>query len=926
MRIHALFIISFLIFSQAANLTAAQFDEQLEDALYESSPGEILDVYIVIANHFDLRGLAQEIESDKANLAQRHYRVLTEVRRHCENAQQPLLEYFHSAASSGQEIASYRSFWIANAVALSATARFIDSLRVREDIEEIYLDPPVKLIEPVYAGPALSMGAAAGIAPGIANSRAPELWAMGIDGSGALACDQDTGAQGDHPAFADRWRGLDPGVDPSAAWFDPVGGEAFPTDSGSHGTHTLGTMLGDDGSGNRIGMAPGAKWIGAKTIDVPGGNLYSDVVAAFQWAADPDGNPATMDDAPDVINNSWGIHGGNCGSNFWDAIDIAEAAGAVVIFAAGNEGPAQKTLRSPGDRIETDYNTFAIGALKQGGQEITSFSSRGPSKCDDATIKPEISAVGDNVISSIPENQYGGMSGTSMASPHVSGAVLLLRGAFPEATPDEIKMAMYETAVDLGDPGEDNVFGMGRLDVVEAYWFLLTRVSGSDGVIKLNRSIYSCDDGIEILLVDSDIETSAQVRVFSDTEMTPEIVTVTQSERPGIFKGLIATSGDAPAADGMLQVSNGDSISAVYVDANDGHGGIDVEKDAHASADCAAPEFAGLTGLTPLDNEVELTWDAAIDDTSVVYNVYRSDTSGIQDFEIPYAQTDQSPYTDLYAPNGVEWFYVVRAADEFGNEDDNTVELSGTPEGPDRLFWEDFESGDLTQWTIVDGGTNNVTWTLENPMDRASEHWSGEFVVADHESTGEFQQLNEQLITPPVDCSRHEGITIGFSHEFRQGMLERGRVDWSYDGAQWNLIKLFMGDAEGRVEFDVPDADLHQQVYFRFYYVRASLSAMYWGLDNVEVSGVPSTAPSITTTTTTTTTLLTTTTTIPADDDINDDAADDDTADDDTADDDVNDDAVNDDTVNDDEGGSIYSDDDFASGAGDDDDEGNCCG
>ncbi len=923
-----IFALTLILTASAVNLHAAQFDSPLEDLLFESAEDEIINVYIVMADHLDLDALVRDVDKDRATLAQRHFRIITEARFHAAASQDPLLNSLGSAASAARGVRAFRPFWIANAVALSATAEFVESLRARDDIEKIFVDPPLELIAPVRVTAPLSDGAAAGVSSGVAATRAPELWEMGFDGAGALACDQDTGAQGDHPAFADRWRGLDPGVDPAAAWFDPVAGELFPTDSGSHGTHTLGTMIGDDGDGRRIGMAPGAKWIGAKTIDVPGGNIFSDAVAAFEWAADPDGNPATMVDVPDVINNSWGIHGGNCGESFWDSIDVAEAAGVVVIFAAGNEGPSAKSLRSPPDRIETLYNTFAVGALMQGALEIASFSSRGPSECDNVTIKPEISAVGDNVISSIPENEYSGMSGTSMAAPHVSGAVLLLRGAFPEATADEIKMAMYESAVDLGDPGEDNSFGMGSLDVVEAYWLLLTLMTGADGVVKLNRAVYSCDDLIEIVVVDSDIIDSTQVGVYSTTEAGPEIANLAQGDRPRLFTGSMVTTGDAPATDGALQLSDGDVIYVSYIDANDGQGGVNVEKTIEAIADCAPPQFAGLTGLTPGDNEVELTWDAAVDLTTVSYRIYRSDASGTQDFESPVGQADASPFVDLNAPNGAEWFYVVRSVDEFGNEDDNTVELSGTPEGPDRLFWDNFEDG-LDMWTVVDGGTNASTWTLENPTGRASDYWIGQFVIADHLSTGEFQQLDEQLLTPALDCSSHEEIKIAFNHVFKQGILERGRVDWSYDGAQWNLIKLFMGDNEGAMSFDVPDADLHQQVFFRFYYVRAAIGAEYWGLDNVEVTGVPSTAPSITTTTTT---FIPTTSTIPSDDDADDDTLNDD-ADDDTLNDDVDDDAnddvdddANDDTTDDDSAGDTILNDDMATTGDDDDDEGNCCG
>jgi subtilisin family serine protease len=403
------------------------------------------------------------------------------------DTQGALLDTLRRGASTGT-VTTYRPFWIANAVAVQAAPAFLEGLAKRPDVASVYLDAPIELVAPVAI--AEDDGAALAVEGGITSTRAPELWALGIDGTGALACDQDTGADATHPAFAARWRGLDAGVAPGAAWFDPVAGQTFPTDSGTHGTHTLGTMVGRDGA-NQIGMAPGAKWIGAKVIDVPGANIYTDAVAAFQWMTDPDGNPATVEDVPDAVNNSWGLtqsYYGTCRTDFNAAIQAAEAAGVVVAFAAGNDGSGAQTMGSPANQILSALQVFSVGALKQGGTTIASFSSRGPSDCDGASVKPEVVAVGENVRSAKPGGAYQLMSGTSMATPHVAGAAVLLRSAFPEATTSEIKYALYSTAVDLGDSLEDNTYGAGRIDVVAAYQSLLL-------IRKACTSNSNCDDG-----------------------------------------------------------------------------------------------------------------------------------------------------------------------------------------------------------------------------------------------------------------------------------------------------------------------------------------------------------------------------------------------------------------------------------------------
>ena len=483
----------------------AYLDPDLENILIEAEADDLIDVYVVLEQQVDLDKLTSRFGSKQQDL--RHEAVISSLMELAEDTQADLL----GKLATDDAVTDLKPFWIQNAIGLTAKPAVIWNLLEQRDVAAVYFDAPIELIAPVEVGENEPASAGKGVENGITVSRAPELWAMGIDGTGTLACDQDTGADGNHPAFKSRWRGLVSGVTPQSAWFDPTSGETFPTDSGSHGTHTLGTMIGDDGGSNRIGMAPGAMWIGAKTIDVSGGNIFTDAVAAFQWAADPDGNPGTTDDVPDVVNNSWGLSSGygSCRSDFNASIDAAEAAGVVVVFAAGNEGEGPETLRSPGNRISTRLNSFAVGALNQDNQTAADFSSRGPSDCDGSTLKPEVSAVGVNVRSSTPSGNYGSMSGTSMATPHVAGGVLLLRDAFPEATVAEIKYALYTSADDLGDAGEDHVYGMGRIDMMDAYQaLLLIRVACTsnaqcndgnycNGVESCNLATNLCEFGVQ---------------------------------------------------------------------------------------------------------------------------------------------------------------------------------------------------------------------------------------------------------------------------------------------------------------------------------------------------------------------------------------------------------------------------------------------
>jgi subtilisin family serine protease len=375
---------------------------------------------------------------------------------------------FVAALENDSKISNFETYWIANIIKVTGDSVELEMLAQRPDIEEVIGNWPIELIAPVEIHE--NMIVDAGHTAGLDAIEAPQVWALGLDGSGSLVCNFDTGVDGDHAALLSKYRGNN-GGEADACWFDPYSHTDYPLDNNGHGTHTMGTMVGSV-DGDTVGVAPGAQWIAAAVVDRGGGiqQTISDILAAFQWAADPDGDPSTSDDVPDVVNNSWGIPMGyypSCEATFWEAIDNLEAAGVVCIFAAGNEGPNPGTLRIPADRISSEFNSFSVGAVDANDPAfpIASFSSRGPSGCDNQTIKPEISAPGVAVRSTRRNGGYILMSGTSMAAPHVAGAVAILRQFNPQATPNEIKQALMNSARDLGQPGEDNDYGWGMIDI-----------------------------------------------------------------------------------------------------------------------------------------------------------------------------------------------------------------------------------------------------------------------------------------------------------------------------------------------------------------------------------------------------------------------------------------------------------------------------
>lgn len=457
--------------------TAGEIDPGLAEILDATPSGDQVSVLVFLKDQVDLELISGQLATQRANIRDRHETVVRALQQIAASTQGPTLTSFQGLIVSGQ-IKSFREYWITNAFEVISSKEQIFQIADFPDVAKIYYNYPIEPISPVEIKPDQGMITLA--EPGLTAIRAPEVWAMGITGAGSLVSNIDTGVEGGHPALASRWAGVADSRyagHPEWAWYDPFAGiNTFPYDNNGHGTHTMGTICGG-APGSEIGVAPGSHWIAAAAIDRGGGipRTVSDAILSFQWMLDPDGNPSTDWDVPDVCSNSWGVttsHGyAPCDPLFWSYIDACEAAGIVVVFAAGNEGTGG--LRRPADRATDAYRNFAVAAVdgNTAGWPIASFSSRGPTFCTpngSAAIKPDISGPGVSVRSSYPGQTYAFLSGTSMATPHIAGVVALMRQADPNIAVDAIKQIIYETAHDLGTVGEDNAYGWGMIDAYEA--------------------------------------------------------------------------------------------------------------------------------------------------------------------------------------------------------------------------------------------------------------------------------------------------------------------------------------------------------------------------------------------------------------------------------------------------------------------------
>jgi len=471
-----------LVLWGTAMADSGKFSKELTHILNSSPPGMKHSMIVHLTDQVDIRALDEELYYAKVTRQFRHQTVVEALQAAAARSQGPVREFLDELVQSG-EVEGYTPYWIVNCFVVLGTDQAAGMLSERDDIAFLEANFKAELIEPIRSKGGEHFDSDANTPPaGIVAVHAPQVWyQLGIKGEGALIGGLDTGVDGTHPALGYRWRG---NFAPwQHCWRSPVGGTTTPTDTYGHGTHTMGTMCGATvatGTGDTVGVAPSALWIADDAINQgTGSGLDADILDGFQWFADPDGNPETTDDVPDVVQNSWGVYSGfygyqDCDARWDVAILALEAGGTVACFSAGNEGPGAQTMRSPANAIYDSVSFFSVGAVNATDYSwpypIASFSSRGPSDCDHATIKPEVVAPGVSVYSSVPGGGYQqyGWDGTSMAGPHAAGIIALMRSANPNADVRDMKSILMRTARDEGTSGEDNAYGFGFVDAYEA--------------------------------------------------------------------------------------------------------------------------------------------------------------------------------------------------------------------------------------------------------------------------------------------------------------------------------------------------------------------------------------------------------------------------------------------------------------------------
>jgi len=511
------------VMAQEARPAAAQgalVSEALTQRLMNASAP--VSFLIILRDQVDAASFVAEPTIRAASREHRATALYHELTARASQAQAPLRAWLDA------EGIAYRAHYLVNMIEVEGDLALATAVQQRPEVDRLAANPLVSNALSVPFGPEVrtwprtiqqrstnGLDATAAFPYGLTYTNAPVVWDLGHRGQGIVIASQDTGVAWEHPALQAAYRGsnsttltdtlsatnvhattpLTPTVDHRYNWYDAWGIQGRPTrcaqdaqvpcDDHGHGTHTVGTMLGDRVAEGEtlLGMAPDATWIGCRNMRRGTGTpasytaCFEFFLAPFPQGGDPftDGQPAL---APHIINNSWGcpVTEGCDADSLRQVVETMRAAGQMVVASAGNDGPRCSTVRNP---ISMHDPVFSVGAHNSEGA-IAGFSSRGPVTADGSgRQKPEISAPGVSVLSAALDGGTTFLSGTSMASPHVAGAIALLWSAEPtligKIDLTEQILLKSATSVPANSCGEgaqpivpNNTYGYGRLDILAA--------------------------------------------------------------------------------------------------------------------------------------------------------------------------------------------------------------------------------------------------------------------------------------------------------------------------------------------------------------------------------------------------------------------------------------------------------------------------
>ncbi|MFE9657376.1 S8 family serine peptidase [Micromonospora sp. NPDC006431] len=717
----------------------------------------------------------------------------------------------------------YQTFWATNAIKVTGgSSTMAQNFAAHAEVDGLYAPMEYKVPEVTKGTNEKTVNA---LEWGIANINADDVWSQyGVKGAGITVANIDTGVQFDHPALVNSYRGNngDGTFDHNYNWFNAAGTcAAAPCDSNGHGTHTMGTMAGTDGA-NQIGVAPEVKWIAAN------GCCPSDaaLISSGQWMLQPrdlNGQNPDASKRPNIINNSWGT---TAPSNEPFMEDVTNAWAASGIFGAwsnGNNGPSCQTSGSPGSRI----NNYSAGAYDI-NNNIASFSSRGAGQ--DGAIKPNISAPGVNVRSSVPGSSYASFNGTSMASPHLAGAVALLWSAAPALVGDinATRALLNTTAVDKADAqcggtaANNNVYGEGRLD---AFALLNAAPIGDTGTLA--GTITDAGSGAPIAGAAVALTGAASRQLTTGSD--------------GKYSSLL------PAGDYQV------AVSAFGYESKTVPATVTKDTTTTTSVALAAVPSVTVSGTVadgsgqgwPLYAKVSVEGPSGVSD-------YTTPADGHYSFKLPSGATYSIKVEPQYPGYQTVTKDVVVGSSNVTHNVAVPVNANSCTTAPGYRNGSDgvYETFDGTTapagWSVVDGLGNGQVWQFNDPGNRGNlTGGAGNSAVLDSDKYGSGNRQDSSLVSPVVDLTNVTAPVIRFNQDFRQLGTNKADVDLSLDGGTtWANVLRQSASARGPLvtEVKIPQAAGNAQARVRFRYYDASW-AWWWQVDNVLIGSQVSCQP-----------------------------------------------------------------------------------
>ena len=751
---------------------------------------------------------------------ERGWYVYDTLREVAARTQKPVIEILEKQG------VKYQSFFAGNEIAVYGsglnTLTEITSLKAVDHIRF----PRTATIDPSYLSIHLSSVPQATVDSlnwGITDTKADQFWAtFDLQGDGLVVANIDTGVQWDHPALD---RAFKCGTDPSdpVCWKDPsnfCGGSAC--DNNGHGTHTMGTMVGDDDPSlpYQVGMAPNAQWIACKGCE---SNSCSDTAlnACADWILAPGGDPTNR---PNIVNNSWGDVGGN--NWYLTKVNAWRAAGIFPAFSAGNSGPTCGSIGSPGDYQES----FAV-ANHMSNRTIANSSSRGPSSFGhDPYTKPNISAPGTNICSSVPGSGWEcGYSGTSMASPHVAGAVALLWSCDASLIGD--MTATFELLQDTADTptytgncgappdGEGNfTYGYGYLNVLAAGQQVCSAGTVTGTVMD------NSDNPIDGATV-----TASNSAGLSIDTLTLSNGTYTLNVPEGTYKVTATKYGYSKDSKTDVMVVKGQTTT------------VDFVITPFASTVVSGKVYdGGVEGLGfhgyPLYSAIKITAPG------FNQTIYTDPFTGY--YEIELAAGTAHNFTVEPIPNGYDAH--IESVTPSGTSYNKNFQVTvGTACSAPGYFGsgvnEGFDTTSLPEgWVNYDYNGSGGVWRFDDPKTRGNltPGQDGGFAILDSDYYGYGKSQDAGLRTPVMDFTNETLVTLEFDTYFKQYGSSSATVRVSNDGGStWTDVWSTTTTLNEHVTVDISDyAAGKSAVIVEFKYVGSW--GWYWEVDDVLITPI----------------------------------------------------------------------------------------